>query len=237
MFDLAGTTIQDDNCVARCLFRAATDTGISTTLEEISRNIGTNKVDLYRMLIARSRGLDASLLQLGQIPVSPQESAQAEHAFGLYEGYMLDHYSHGIREVEGTSDVFRWLKKRNVKVATDTGFHRKINDAIMERMGWLHAGLVDISLCVSDIAGERGRPAPYMIFKAMIELDILSVDQVVKVGDQPSDMLEGTNAGCRGVVGVLSGPLDAATLGAQRHTHLIQSVADLPQLLLNEGWI
>ena len=71
----------------------------------------------------------------------------------------------------------------------------------------------------------------------MPELGITSVHQVVKVGDQPADMLEGINAGCRGVIGVLSGPLDAATLGAHRHTHLIPSVADLPQLFVKEGWI
>ncbi len=61
MFDLAGTTIQDDNCVARCLHRAAREVGLDATLEEIGRNIGTNKRDLYRMLIARSRGDAVSL--------------------------------------------------------------------------------------------------------------------------------------------------------------------------------
>ena len=237
MFDLAGTTIQDDNCVARCLYRAAVEVGLETTLEEIGRNIGTNKRDLYRLLIARSRGRVASLAQLGQVAVSDDESERAEQAFRLYERYMLEHYSSDIREVPGASDVFRWLHDHNIKVATDTGFHRTINDAIMHRMGWLRDGLVDISLNVADIPGERGRPAPYMIFKAMLELGITSVDAVVKVGDQPADMLEGVNAGCRGVIGVLSGPLDAATLGAYRHTHLIPSVADLPQLFMKEGWI
>lgn len=56
MFDLAGTTVRDDNYVALCLHRAATDVGIGATIDEIGRNIGTNKRDLYRMLIARERG-------------------------------------------------------------------------------------------------------------------------------------------------------------------------------------
>ncbi len=169
--------------------------------------------------------------------VTADESEQAEQAFSLYERYMLEHYSHDIEEVPGASDVFRWLHSHDVKVATDTGFHRQINDAIMHRMGWLRDGLVDIALCVSDIPGERGRPAPYMIFKAMLELGITSVQEVVKIGDQPADMLEGTNAGCRGVIGVLSGPLDAAAIGKHRHTHIISSVADLPQLFIDEGWV
>lgn len=65
--------------------------------------------------------------------------------------------------------------------------------------------LVDCSVHVACISGERGRPAPYMIFYAMEKLDIQSVHEVIKIGDTPADMLEGRNAGCRGVVGVLSG--------------------------------
>lgn len=39
-----------------------------------------------------------------------------------------------------------------------------------------------------------GRPAPYMIYKNMIDLAIPSVDQVVKVGDTIADIKEGVNA-------------------------------------------
>ncbi len=236
MFDLAGTTIRDENCVAQCLYRAAQDTGIDCSLEELSRNIGTNKRDLYRLMIHRARGGVAVLNDLGQIAVSDAEALQADQAFVTYERYMLEHYSTHLEEIPGASDVFRWLKSRGIKVATDTGFHRDINDVIMQGTGWLRDGLVDVSLCVSDIPGERGRPAPFMIFKAMMELGITSVHQVVKVGDQPADMLEGYHAGCLATVGVLSGPVDAATLGVHRHTHLIPSVAQLPQLFMDEAW-
>lgn len=236
MFDLAGTTVRDEGYVARCLYRAARDLGIAATEQEIGRNIGTNKRDLYKLLIARSRGVDAPLEQIGTIAVDPVASRLAEEAFELYERYMLDLYRTEISEVPGASETFRWLHRRGVRIATDTGFHRRINLAIMESLGWLRDGLVDVAMDVQDIPGERGRPAPYMIFQAMQRLGVTSVHEVVKVGDQPADLIEGTNAGCRGVVGVLSGPLDAIDLGAYRHTHLIPSVADLPRLFESEGW-
>jgi phosphoglycolate phosphatase-like HAD superfamily hydrolase len=44
-------------------------------------------------------------------------------------------------------------------------------------------------------------------------------------------MLEGTNAGCRGVVGVLTGPRPVTAWGCYRHTHVIPSVAELPALI------
>jgi len=73
-----------------------------------------------------------------------------------------------------------------------------------------------------------------MIFHAMSQLDIQSVHEVIKVGDTPADMLEGANAGCRGIVGVLSGPLPVTAWGCYRHTHVIPSVKVLPQLIAAE---
>jgi beta-phosphoglucomutase-like phosphatase (HAD superfamily) len=90
MFDLAGTTVRDEGYVAHCLHRAARDAGITATEEEIGRNIGTNKRDLYRMLIARSRGVNAPLEQIGTIAVEPRDARLAEEAFELYERYMLE---------------------------------------------------------------------------------------------------------------------------------------------------
>lgn len=69
-----------------------------------------------------------------------------------------------------------------------------------------------------------------MIFTAMARLNVLDVRRVMKVGDSPADMEEGYNAGCGEVVGVLSGAHSVATLGACRHTRLIDGVADLPDL-------
>ena len=101
----------------------------------------------------------------------------------------------------------------------------------MDGLGWLRDGLVDISVDVEHTPQQRGRPAPFMIFHAMTQLDIQCVNEVVKVGDTPADMLEGANAGCRGIVGVLSGPLPVTAWGGYRHTHVIPSVKVLPQLI------
>ena len=76
--------------------------------------------------------------------------------------------------------------------------------------------------------------APYMIFYAMEKLGIQDVRQVMKPGDSPADLQEGTNAGCGEVIGVLSGTHTAATLGGYRHTRLIESVAELPELFERE---
>ena len=66
-----------------------------------------------------------------------------------------------------------------------------------------------------------------MILTAVLRLRIDDVAEVAVVGDTTSDLLAGTRSGASVVVGVLSGAHARAP-----HTHLIDSVADLPGLLL-----
>jgi phosphoglycolate phosphatase-like HAD superfamily hydrolase len=63
---------------------------------------------------------------------------------------------------------------------------------------------------------------------------IEDVRHVVNVGDTPLDLQAGTNAGVRGVVGVLTGSHGAERLKHEPHTHLLPSVAELPSLIERE---
>jgi phosphonatase-like hydrolase len=233
MFDLSGTTVHDDTGVRDCLHQAAVEFSLNTTPEEILLHMGTNKIRLYQFLIARSQGQQIDFRDFEKFQ-SPETLELATRVFHRYEEIMIAHYRSEVREVPGAADTFRWCHAHGIKVATDTGFHKEITMAIMHGLGWLRDGLVDISVDVSDVPGERGRPAPFMIFHAMAQLDIQNVGEVLKIGDTPADMLEGTNAGCRGVVGVLSGPRPVTAWGCYRHTHVIPSVANLPQLIETE---
>ncbi len=230
MFDLSGTTVHDDTGVRDCLYRAAQEFDLNTTPDEILLHMGTNKIHLYQFLLAKSKGKKIGIEDFEKIR-DPDTYDDAVKIFNRYTELMIEHYRKEVREVPGASDTFQWCHEHNIKVATDTGFHRDINDTIMESLGWLRKGLVDISVTVEDIPGERGRPAPFMIFYAMTQLNIQSVHEVIKIGDTPADMLEGCNAGCRAVIGVLSGPRPVETWGKYRHTHVIPSVRELPSLI------
>jgi phosphonatase-like hydrolase len=230
VFDLAGTTIRDDNGVRDCLHEAAQEFDLPATPEEIQLHMGTNKIHLYQFLIARSRGAQLNFRDFEKLDV-PETLEQATKIFHRYEEIMIAYYRREVREIEGAADTFRWCHDRGIKVATGTGFHRQVTEAIMDSLGWLRDGLVDIAVDVQHTPNHRGRPAPFMIFHAMSQLDIQSVHEVIKLGDTPADMLEGHNAGCRGIIGVLSGPLPVTAWGGYRHTHVIPSVKELPQLI------
>jgi phosphonatase-like hydrolase len=229
VFDLSGTTVEDDNAVAKSLHQAAIEYGLQLPLSEFEKTIGTNKIHLYQYLIAKNLGRDISFEDFERKSF-PDLHEEAMKIFERYSVIMLNYYKEHVKAMSGTEDVFMWCRQQNIKVVTDTGFHRDINNAIMEGLGWLKNEMIDLSVDV-ETTGGVGRPAPYMIFHAMRQLGIQSVHEVVKIGDTPADLLSGFNAGCIGNIGVLSGANTKETLSKYPHTHILNSINELPGLL------
>lgn len=232
VFDLSGTTVSDDNAVAQCLFEGANHFGLTATVEDFQKTIGTNKIHLYEFMIARENGHDVLIEKLEQYSF-PEYHQEALKIFYYYSAIMVEYYKKQVKPMPGAEDVFKWCHQQNILVATDTGFHKDVNTAIMTGLKWRERGLVDLTLDVEDTDGI-GRPAPYLIHRAMKNLGVQSVHQVIKVGDTPADLLSGFNAGTIGNVGVLSGANSKETLLPYPHTHIIDSVVDLPHLIETE---
>jgi hypothetical protein len=104
-----------------------------------------------------------------------------------------------------------------------------IAQIILDRLGWERDRLIDASVTSDEV--ERGRPHPDMIHFLMRRLGIADARQVAKVGDTPADLEEGHRAGCGLNIGVTQGAHSREQLAAHPHTHLIGTVADLPELL------
>lgn len=229
VFDLSGTTVSDDNAVAKCLYEGAKHHGLDVTIEDFEKTIGTNKIRLYEFMIARANGKQVSIEHLEQYRF-PEYHEEALVVFDHYSALMVNYYKNEVKPMPGAEETFEWCHQHGIKVATDTGFHHDVNTAIMEGLQWREKGLIDLSLDVEDTAGV-GRPAPYLIHRAMNLLGIQSIHETVKIGDTPADLLSGYNAGCVANIGVLSGANQLETLLKYPHTDIIQSVADLPALL------
>jgi phosphonatase-like hydrolase len=229
VFDMSGTTVEDDNAVAKSLHAAAREFDLDVSLKEFQESIGTNKIHLYQYMIARTRGEHITIDQLEKKRY-PELEAEAIRLFDRYSEIMINHYETQVKAMPGAEEVFDWCHQQGIKVATDTGFHADVVAAIMKGLQWEERGLIDLAVHVEHTGGV-GRPAPFMIFYAMEKLGIHSVHEVIKVGDTPADLLSGYHAACLGNVGVLSGANSAEVLGRYRHTHILPSVATLPEMI------
>lgn len=222
VFDMAGTTVRDDDAVNTCLQQALEKT-VAVTRDEVNAVMGLPKP------IAIQELLKSKLPKGGFTPVM----VDAIHADFLAR--MLSHYrtAPGIEPMPHTEETFARLKEAGVRVALDTGFSRPIVDAILQRLGWREGGILDATVASDEV--RRGRPHPDLIWKAMELTGIREHVQVAKVGDTPSDLLEGTAAGCGLVVGVTNGTHTREELMEHPHTHLLDGLRELPALILQHA--
>ena len=134
--------------------------------------------------------------------------------------------------IPGAESCLATLREAGMRLCLTTGFSPATRDRIITALGW--EGLVDLVLSPAD-AG-RGRPWPDMILTAVLRLRIDDVAEVAVVGDTSSDLLAGARSGASMVIGVLSGAHSRAELARAPHTHLIDSVADLPDCCSIGRW-
>jgi len=217
IFDMAGTTINDEDGVNRCLRAALDHVGVAATRDAVNQVMGIPKPEALRQLIERYE--------------RPDLLAQIDAIHGDFVRRMIDFYrtDPSVHEIAGAAETFRRLRAAGIKVALDTGFTRDIADVVLARLGWNDPKLLDATVTSDEV--KRGRPHPDMVEKAMRDLGITDVRRVAKVGDTPSDLQEGTAAGCGMVIGVTGGSHTAEQLKPFAPTHLIGTVAELPALV------
>ena len=218
VFDLAGTTVRDNKDVHRMLKNAMKVFGVIISIEEANEVMGIPKPVAIKQLLEVKNYPDISPELINHIHVEFVEQ-------------MIKFYKNdpGVGEKEGVSDTFRILKERGIKIAVDTGFDRQITDPLLARLGWKRDKLIDASVTSDEV--EHGRPFPYLIYKAMYLTGVTDVKKVIKVGDTPSDLQEGTSAGCQFVIGITSGAFSRAQLEVEPHTHLFDQVPEILNLI------
>ncbi len=213
VFDMAGTTVQDNGEVPAAFASALAGYGIEVTPEQIKAVRGKSKRQ--------------ALFQL--LPPSPDREKIADSLYESFKEHLAHRYaSDGVRAIVGAEQAFQQLREWGVRIALNTGFDRDTVTMLLKALRW-DDGRVDAVVSGDEVS--QGRPAPYLIFHAMEATGATSPRRVAVVGDTTLDLQAADNAGVRWNIGVLSGAHDRAMLEAAPHTLLLPSVAELPGAL------
>jgi phosphonatase-like hydrolase len=225
VFDMAGTTVQDHNEVLRCFFAAADATGLKAEAETVNAMMGLPKRQVF---------LSLWKAQIG--PDHPEYLTRVDQSYAQFRDVLENHYqTQPVHPTEGCLELFSWLKSQGIKIALTTGFYREVTDIILSRLGWDQGldsqsvgsadALIQISVTPSEIYGNEGRPAPFMIQKAMYRLGVTDPQTVIAIGDTPSDLAAGKNAHCRYSVGVVNGSHSREQLNPYPNDGLFDSLS------------
>jgi phosphonatase-like hydrolase len=214
--DLFGSAVADGGMVERAFAEAIGTQGIVT---------GT--AAYARCMVQAHQGLGEADLGIFR-RMFPGNEAQAQVtklAFERSFGAAIDRT--GLSAVSGAEAAIEKLTAEGVRVCLISGTSRGLLGRILDTLGWWDR--VDLVLCPDDV--ERGCPWPDLVLSAVLRLGIADVREVAVVGGTESAILCGRRAGARIVAGVASGPHSSQKLRRAGATHMIASIADLPDLV------
>ncbi len=214
VFDMAGTTIDDHGLVYDAL---------RTAVEELDAPV--DPADLQRYMGAEKRYAICRLAALAGVELS---SDAADRQFERFRALLRDLYA--VRPpvgLPGVAEAIDQLRAAGVRVALTTGFSADIGGPLLDSLGWWER--LDAVVYASEVA--QGRPAPYMIFRAMEATGVLDVATVLVAGDTVVDLQSAVNAAAGWRIGVLTGALTGQELRGHGESHILGGVRDIPQLL------
>lgn len=198
VFDMAGTTVNEDNLVYKLMHQMLVNDGYDCTLEMVlALGAGKEKRQAFKDLL-----IDLGVFAPDNIAKRLHESFQ----LNLVEAYQ----SMDVKPMPYAERIFDELKNRNIKVVLNTGYDANIASLLLEKLNWHVGQTIDAVITASDVANSR--PNPDMIFLAMQNMEINEAAFVVKVGDSITDIEEGKNAGCGLTIGITTGAQDEEIL-------------------------
>ena len=213
--DLAGTTVADRDTVHTAFAEAIATLGIVSGTAAYERALGR-----FRELRGESHArIFRSLFD------EPRAQA-ANLAFERSYDQLVDR--RGLTPVPGADEALDRVRGAGIGICLLTGFGRRTQSRILDTLDWWNR--VDLTLCPEDV--PRDRPWPDLILTAALRLGVDDVRNIAVCGDTAAAMLSGHRSGASVVAGVLTGAHDRDRLLPAGATHILPSVAALPDLVL-----
>ncbi len=232
VFDIAGTTLDPGSRAPLGVFQEVfRRRGVEVSEAEARGPMGTEKREHIRRMCAdpalAARWTGAHGAPPGEADIDGMFAALSTLALEVLPRYAIP--------IEGVLPMLSGLEARGIGWAATTGYSRPMLDVVLAAAA-RHGYHPPVALASTDV--PEGRPAPFLIWRALTELGVYPAFRAVKVGDTVPDMQAGRNAGVWTVgvarTGNLSGSSDAWQDLRAAGAHLIlDRTADLPRALVD----
>lgn len=215
VFDMAGTTVNEDNIVYKTLAQALAKHGCTVTLDYVLE-YGSGKEKLMAI---------TDILNLQQ-----RKDIDPQAVFTDFKSLLEAAYQAlEVTTYTGMETLLETLRLKDIKIALNTGYDTKTATLLLDKMEWQAGNTYDVLVTADDV--ERGRPQPDMILKAMELCGVSDPSQVLKAGDSAIDIEEGKNANCGITIGVTTGAQTREQLELAQPTAVLDSLAELKNYL------
>lgn len=217
VFDMAGTTVNENMIVYTTLRETIDEAGYDLTLDQVlAEGAGKEKVDAINSILkVYAQKADDELTQR----IYRDFISRLETAYNTRE----------ITPQDGAEELFRVLKARNITVVLNTGYDQRTAELLIAKLGWKKGVEFDGLITATDV--KRNRPFPDMIRLAMGQFDVTHPKEVAKIGDSIIDIEEGVNAGCGLNIGITTGAHTREQLETAKPDHIVDNLLELMPIL------
>ncbi len=217
VFDMAGTTVDEDNVVYKTLHKIINDAGYPISLEQVlTEGAGKEKLQAIR-----------DILKLSD---KHQEPGLPENLYQYFDKALAVAYDNiDVKPQEGAEDLFKTLQQNNILVILNTGYNEKTARGLLKKLNWKEGSQIDGLVTATDVINNR--PNPDMIQLAMQQFLVANPKQVVKIGDSIIDIEEGKNAGCGITIGITTGAHTNKQLSTATPDFIVHSLTEVPAIL------
>jgi phosphonatase-like hydrolase len=217
VFDMAGTTVADDNAVGIAFQQAFRNSGYEVSIENVNPLMGYHKPLAIQMVLEKMGE------EFDEDTVTVIHDDFVDEMMNYYE------YDSRVKPLPSAEDLFLELKEKGIIVTLNTGFPREIAETIVKRFQWMEKGLVDDFIASDEV--EQGRPYPFMIQELMDRAGVDDPSLVVKIGDTEADVNEGRNSKCGLVIAVTTGAFTREQLEPYKPDHIVDNLSELIKLI------
>ncbi len=216
VFDMAGTTVNENNVVYKTLHTAIEQAGCSVSLENVLLwGAGKEKLQAIKDIL---------------VSADSQSSKKADDIFQDFLQLLKTAYEKlDVQTYDKTEQLFDYLKDKKIKVVLNTGYNYQTASSLLQKLNWEKGKQYDLLVTAGDV--KKGRPHPDMIQLAMQKMGISEAKNVAKVGDSIVDIEEGKSAGCGLTFGVTTGAQTRQQLQTARPSYVINSLVELKEFI------
>src|SRR5262245_49957938 len=146
VFDMAGTTVDENNVVYKTLQKAINERGYNLTLEQVLKTgAGKEKLQAIKSILSE-------YLQIHDDELSGE----------IYQSFIVQ-----LGEAYNTIDVFpqdnaielfHELKRRNILVVLNTGYNAETAELLIKKLGWEKGSDHDGLVTATDVKNNRPQP-------------------------------------------------------------------------------
>jgi phosphonatase-like hydrolase len=217
VFDMAGTTVNENNVVYKTLQQAINEKDFNFTLDEVLlEGAGKEKLQAIKSIL--------------NVYAEKDDDGLAADIYKRFIVLLADAYNtQEILPQDNAVELFRALKQKNILVVLNTGYNNETAELLITKLGWKKGVDYDSLVTANDV--DKNRPNPDMIWLAMKRFTISNAAEVVKVGDSIIDIEEGKNAGCSLSVGITTGAHTFEQLQTAKPDYIINNLLELLPLL------